>query len=267
MSVLSQQLIAFLPGSWNINNVDFIGCGAFEVYFPGLWSLHGCLPLHSCLCSPASKASLPEKRLLLLGEFISPTWFLALSTPTASSPSSMDATVETPSPAMFTPVSITRTLREKRTDVVLSVIPVNKDIKSCIKVKLLMLVLCSSFFSFQHCLPPLTSRWIPAQTQEISMSTGQLPKHQVNIDCVPHAHWIMPSLDLGLRIWFCFFSPGQTSLLGISFSFLMSVTHKLQNPPDVRFCPLRVCHVLPLLQTPQATKWQAHQPTASEETP
>lgn len=42
MSVLPQQRIAFLPGSWNINDVDFIGFGEFEVYFGFLISV--CLP-------------------------------------------------------------------------------------------------------------------------------------------------------------------------------------------------------------------------------
>lgn len=123
----------------------------------------------------------------------------------------MDATVETPSPAMFIRVSITHTLREKRTDVT----------ALCqTRLALLSQLMFFFFFSLQRCLPQLTSQWIPAQTQEISMSTGQLPKRQVNIDRVPHARWVMPSLDLGLRIGLFFFTRAN-----ISSRYFLFISH------------------------------------------
>ena len=90
-------------------------------------------------------------------------------------------------------------------------------------MEFLFLVLWSAFLALQPCLLPLNSEWSPTPTQEISLSTGWPPKHQVNIDCAPHAlpaNWITPSLDLGLQMVYFFFFPTGTNVFSLYFLFM-----------------------------------------------
>lgn len=69
-------------------------------------TLDVCVPLPSCLCSPARQESLLKSRPLRQEELTFLGWYLVHSTPTAFSPSSMDTTVEIPSSRRLWPVRI-----------------------------------------------------------------------------------------------------------------------------------------------------------------